>query len=229
MEKVSRSKGRPIKVLVTREKIASAALKIVERKGLESLSMSAVARSMQVSTAALYNHISNKEELLALVQDDIIAKVDLSALELVLEGEVSPYEGLRHWAWSYRDILAANIPLIRVITELPLQGSPQTTAMYELLVQVIALAGVPENAVIKRLVALESFVFGSAYDVHAPMDIFEAPGGSDSPLRKMNDIYLSQFSEMSPDKNEQSRLRANASFETGLGVLLERLLVGEEI
>ena len=101
--------------------------------------------------------------------------------------------------------------------------------MYELLVQVIALAGVPEIAVITRLVALESFVFGSAYDVHAPLDIFEAPGSSDSPLRKMNDIYLGQFSDKSPDKTEQSRLRANASFETGLRTLLERLLVGEEI
>lgn len=224
MKNVSRPKGRPAKALVTRKKIASAALQIVEHKGLEALSMSAVARSMKVSTAALYNHISNKEELLALVQDDIIAKVDTSSLKHALAGELPAADALRQWAWSYRDILADNIPLIRVITELPLYGSPQTISMYELLVQVIALAGVPETEVITRLVAVESLVFGSAYDVHAPLNIFESPGPGDSPLNKMNDIYLAQFRDQSSEESEQSRLRADKSFETGLEALLEKFL-----
>lgn len=224
MEKVSRPKGRPVKALVSRQKIASAALRIVERKGLEALSMSAVARSMKVSTAALYNHISNKEELLALVQDDIIAKVDISVLQGALAGEISAVDALRKWAWSYRDILAANIPLIRVITQLPLYGSPQTIAMYEALVQVILLAGVPERDVITRLVAIESLIFGSAYDVHAPLDIFASPGSEDSALNKMNSIYLAQFREQSSNEKEQARLRADKSFEVGLEALMQTLL-----
>ena len=186
--------------------------------------MSAVARSMKVSTAALYNHISNKEELLALVQDDIIAKVDISVLQGALAGEISAVDALRQWAWSYRDILAANIPLIRVITQLPLYGSPQTIAMYEALVQVISLAGVPERDVITRLVAIESLVFGSAYDVHAPLNIFASPGPEDSALKKMNSIYLAQFREQSSNEKEQARLRADRSFEAGLEALIQTLL-----
>ena len=50
---------------LTREKIAAAALEIVRREGQSALSMRKVAGLFEVDVAALYRHVSNKEELLA--------------------------------------------------------------------------------------------------------------------------------------------------------------------
>ncbi|CQD06257.1 putative transcriptional regulator (fragment) [Corynebacterium striatum] len=83
----SRAKGRPSKALVTREKIAEAALKIIDKQGYEKLTMARIAREMGVGPSALYNHVENKHELLILVEDAVMAQVDASLLDAALAGE----------------------------------------------------------------------------------------------------------------------------------------------
>lgn len=68
-----RSRGRPQKSIVTKEKIASVSLKIAEQEGYDAITMAAVARSLGVATSALYNHVRGKKELLMLVQDAVMA------------------------------------------------------------------------------------------------------------------------------------------------------------
>ena len=78
------------------------------------------------------------------------------------------------WAWSYRDVFAQHTPLIPVIAVLPVTDAPQTLAMYETVSGGFLAAGFPEERIVSAIVALESFIFGSAYDVTAPADIFDA-------------------------------------------------------
>lgn len=164
-----RRAGRPSAALLDQAGITSAALELVGRKGYDGLTMAALARQLDVAPSALYNHVRSKREVLLLVEDHLTALVDVSGFA------AGPWEdAVRTWAWSYRDVFAQHTPLIPVIAVLPVTDAPQTLAMYETVSAAFLAAGFPEERIVSAIVALESFIFGSAYDVTAPADIFDA-------------------------------------------------------
>lgn len=77
---------------LTREKIAAAALEIADTEGFDAVSMRNVARSLGVGTMSLYHYIRTKDDLIALMDDRLMA-------EIVLPDDELP----DHW----RDALAA--------------------------------------------------------------------------------------------------------------------------
>lgn len=99
----------------------------------------------------------------------------VDAQRLCSLGELPAAEALSAWAHSYRDVFSNHVPLIAQIATMPITGTRDTVEMYEFLARVCVAAGVPEGAVMDTIVALESFIFGSAYDVAAPADIFDIP------------------------------------------------------
>lgn len=172
--KSSRAPGRPNKSLITKKKIVSAALDLISSSGYDGLTMAALARSLGVVPSALYNHVSGREELLLSIEDAVMGQVDSAPLRAAIDGELPYRTALEQWAWSYREAFSDHAPLIHIIAVLPITGTRQTVDMYESLVRVLQLAGVPEAQILPRIVALESFIYGSAYDVRAPENIFLA-------------------------------------------------------
>lgn len=131
--------------------------------------MAALARTLNVAPSALYNHVSSKRDVLVLVQDHLTSFVDVSAFES------EPWDqAVRDWAWSYREVFSKHTPLIPVIAILPVADAPKTLAMYEAVTAGFSSARFPQEKIIAAIVALESFIFGSAYDVTAPADIFDS-------------------------------------------------------
>ncbi len=57
--------GRPSTALITPHTAAEAALKVIDRDGLATLSLQDVARALGVSAPSLYHHFKDKDELLA--------------------------------------------------------------------------------------------------------------------------------------------------------------------
>jgi len=164
-----RRAGRPSAAVLNQEGITSAALALIGKKGYDGLTMAALARQLDVAPSALYNHVASKSDVLVLVEDHLAALVDVSGF-----GSASWEDAVRTWAWSYRDVFAQHTPLIPVIAVLPVTDAPQTLAMYETVSGGFLAAGFPEERIVSAIVALESFIFGSAYDVTAPADIFDA-------------------------------------------------------
>lgn len=165
-----RRAGRPSSAVLDKAGITSAALELVGRKGYDGLTMAALAKLLEVAPSALYNHVSSKQDVLLLVEDHLMSLVDVSSF-----GAAPWDEAVRTWAWSYRNVFAEHTPLIPVIAVLPVTDAPQTLAMYETVSKGFLDAGFPQERIISAIVALESFIFGSAYDVTAPEDIFD-PG-----------------------------------------------------
>ncbi len=60
---------------LTRERIVAAAFEILDAYGLADLSMRRLAGALGVQPGALYNHVPSKQELLALLADDILGGV----------------------------------------------------------------------------------------------------------------------------------------------------------
>lgn len=173
-----RRAGRPPRGVLSRDLITDAALGLIASQGYEGLTMAALAHRLRVAPSALYNHAESKQEVLRWVEDQVMAQVDFSDF-----AEAPWDEAVRSWAWSYRGVFAAHAPLISVIAVLPVTGAPETLAMYEAVTQGFLRAGWPEDRIIPAIVALESFIFGSAFDVAAPEDIFESGSlGPDYPL-----------------------------------------------
>ena len=62
---------------LTRVRITEGALALADARGVESLSMRALARDLGVEAMSLYNHIRNKDDLLDAVVDTVAGRIDL--------------------------------------------------------------------------------------------------------------------------------------------------------
>lgn len=173
--------------------------------------MAALARTLEVAPSALYNHVESKKDVLLWVQDHLMGLVDASAFEH------QPWdEALRQWAWSYRDIFALHAPLIPIIAVMPVGGAPDTLRMYEQVARGLIDGGWPPEQVVPGIVAIESFIYGSALDVSAPENIFD----SGSLAEEFPTFTAAVVSSRSPDPHES---RADAAFDEGLTAMISGL------
>lgn len=171
----ARRAGRPLETVLTRERITDAALRLIGADGYGSFTMSSLAKSLLVAPSALYNHAASKHVVLQWLQEHVMTMVDVSGFES------EPWDdAVRRWAWSYRDIFALHVPLISIVAVLPVTGAPQTLRMYETVAEGLFAAGLPSSEIVPAIVSLESFIFGSAFDVTAPSDIFDTGALGDS-------------------------------------------------
>lgn len=65
---------------LTSDRLATATLAVLDRDGLDALTMRAVATELGMATMSLYRYVTDKDELEALVVDHVLAGVDLAVL-----------------------------------------------------------------------------------------------------------------------------------------------------
>jgi AcrR family transcriptional regulator len=63
---------------LTTERLATATLAVIDRDGLEALTMRAVAKELGMATMSLYRYVTDKDELEVLVVDHVLSGVDLA-------------------------------------------------------------------------------------------------------------------------------------------------------
>lgn len=76
-KKSARAKTRPP---LSKERVLSAAVSLADEVGIESLSMRKLGQALRVEAMSLYNHVANKDELLAGIVDLVAAEIELPAL-----------------------------------------------------------------------------------------------------------------------------------------------------
>lgn len=172
--------------------------------------MAALGHLLRVAPSALYNHVASRQDVLLLMEEHLAALVDVTAFQ-----SKSWAEAVRQWAWSYRNVFAEHPPLIPIIAVLPVTGAPQTLAMYEAVAAGFRAAGFASEHIVSAIVALESFIFGSAFDVTAPKDIFDS-----GTLAASNP----QFTQAVRSRDLHGRESpADAAFSLGLEALITSL------
>lgn len=57
-----------VRKMVNRQSICDAAMQIIQREGIEALSMRTLAGNLGIKAPSLYDHVKNREEVIALVQ-----------------------------------------------------------------------------------------------------------------------------------------------------------------
>jgi TetR/AcrR family transcriptional regulator, tetracycline repressor protein len=101
---------------LTRDHIAREALRLIDEEGLQALTMRRLATRIDVGAMSLYNHVSNKQALLADVVDAVLAEVDV------------PRPGDGDWREAVRAILtSARRAILRHPAAVPLLIARQPT------------------------------------------------------------------------------------------------------
>ncbi|MFJ1805351.1 MULTISPECIES: TetR/AcrR family transcriptional regulator C-terminal domain-containing protein [unclassified Streptomyces] len=77
-EPISR-RARPAKAPLSREAIVRTGLAILDRDGLDALTMRRVAKELDTGPASLYVYVANRDDLMAAMLDEALARVPLAA------------------------------------------------------------------------------------------------------------------------------------------------------
>ncbi|SHE62404.1 transcriptional regulator, TetR family [Ferrithrix thermotolerans DSM 19514] len=199
--------ARPKTPLLNKEKIAEAALKVIEEQGEQAYTLGNVARELNVKTSSLYNHIRSKDELTELVRAVVTKPIDSSVFDSL------PWDqALIEWARSYIQAFAAHPNTIKLLATKPV-SAPVALYMYEGVVRGFLEAGWPLELTATRITAVESFLLGSAIDMVAPEIMIDTNGLDD------NVPLLKKSIELNPTKS----LRAKTAFEIGISALANGL------
>lgn len=206
---VKRGVGRPKKNVLSRQLILETGLALIDEHGAEGAGMRAIAKRLGVRPSALYNHVSGQAELVAGVRELVSSRISTEAFDRL------PWdEALAEWARLYRVAFAAHPSTIALLAVVPIEGAGATTLMYDRVVEALVRAGWDESKVLVAMVALESFILGSALDSSAPDDMMKPSEGSAA------EAFASAYYARASALAALGVRPADASFELGLRALV---------
>ena len=142
---------------LTRDAIVRVALAVLNDEGFDGLTMRRLAERLGIKAASLYNHVRDKNELLALIGDAICAEVpglDVS----------KPWrQQLEATALDVRRVLMAHRDGARVLAATPPAG-PHRLRLIEQVLRALTTAGFPPATVADAAFVMNSYVVGFVLD-----------------------------------------------------------------
>ncbi|MFJ5924016.1 TetR/AcrR family transcriptional regulator [Kitasatospora sp. NPDC092948] len=156
---------------LTRQSLAAAALHVLERDGLAGLSMRKVAAEVGVKAASLYWHVRNKEELLDLLTDALLADAELPPREGTWRDQFLEY------GRAYRALLLAKRDAAKVVAG-RLTPGPHILAVLEDQLDRLREAGFADADAAMASYLLSAYVQGFVLQEQSPLSAAEAAGAS---------------------------------------------------
>jgi len=120
---------------LTREAISATALEVIDREGLDGLTMRRLGNELGVEAMALYHHFRNKGELLDAVMDRMLDEIEWPARE-----SVPPMTRLKKMFKSYRN-LAIHHPHAFVLLAYRRFNTEHSFALYEQILEAMGELG----------------------------------------------------------------------------------------
>jgi AcrR family transcriptional regulator len=139
---------------LSRERIVDAAIRIIDRDGIEGLSMRALGRECEVEAMSLYRYVANKDELLDAVQEGIVAQMHID-----VRGKAW-LDALESVAREFRRVLAEHPRAITLFVR-PAATQGAIDAL-EQVWRVLVKAGFSELDALRAFQSLLAFVVGQA-------------------------------------------------------------------
>jgi TetR/AcrR family tetracycline transcriptional repressor len=161
-----RRKRRPL----DRAQVVRAALALLDEVGLDDLTMRRLAERLGVKAASLYRHVRDKNELLALLADEIAAQIPF------VRGTGGWRDRLTEIAWNVRRGLLAHRDAARVLAATPPAG-PRRLQHIESLLRILRDAGFSRRDAARAAYHCNNFVTEFAAD-EARFSAFAAGPGA---------------------------------------------------
>ncbi|MEU4190507.1 TetR/AcrR family transcriptional regulator [Kribbella sp. NPDC026611] len=211
-----RDDARPTKAELTREDLVAAAVRVLHREGLDVFSMRMMAAELgTAATSALYWRVANKNDLLELVVDDILAAALVPPPErgdwreqatVVLE---AAYHVLWEHPWASQ-LLASHAGL-----------GPNYQALTERLQAILRTADFRGKYLDSAVTALFRYLIGSAVTDSAWLSMVRRSGLTDLQWASRSADRLGVDAEqLTAYLSEKSIAGPKARFSSGLRVIL---------
>ncbi|MGW4767043.1 TetR/AcrR family transcriptional regulator [Nocardia sp. CA-129566] len=200
--------GRPRRPLLSRDRIVSAALDLVDAEGLEAVSIRRLATELGVQGPSLYNHVATKDDLLDAMVDAVLGRIDLSMFTDISDWQVA----LRDWARSYRAALAAHPKLVPALNH-GMGRRPNALRQADAVFGGLVAAGWPRREATQVGALMRFFVTGST------LGSFAGGFPEDAAVYRGNYPHLDEAHLLSGRQRDID----DAAFETGLRALLDGL------
>jgi AcrR family transcriptional regulator len=174
---------------LNRDAIVDVALAIVDAEGLAGLSMRRVAERLETGPASLYAHVANKDELMELVYDRVLAEVHVQDPDK-RRWEEQLKDALRQLydvLIKHRDI--AFVSMARV----PL--GPNMLRIAEGMVAIMRAGGVPD-----RVTGLAMDFVSLAVNSLAYEEALYPPEATEEEIQQYYDQIISYFGALPPDR-----------------------------
>lgn len=161
---------------LTREKIVDAALALLEREGMQGISMRKLAQELDAGAATLYWHVGDKEQLLGLMLDRIVG-----------ENEV-PDPDPEHWREQVKDLARATRKLLKSRRDAAqlsmgrIPTGPNALPVLERYLAVLAAAALPAQVIAYAADMFSLYVGAFAYEESMPAPDVEQMRGIFSSL-----------------------------------------------
>jgi AcrR family transcriptional regulator len=162
-----RKKRRPL----DQAQVVRAAMALLDEAGLDELTMRRLADRVGVKAAALYRHVRNKDELLALLGDEISGEIPLPT------STGSWQDRLTEMAWNARRGLLAHRDAARVLAATPPAG-PQRLRHIEAVLRILRESGLDDRDAARAGYHLNNFITEFAADEARFAAFANQPGSS---------------------------------------------------
>jgi AcrR family transcriptional regulator len=150
------ARRRPRQDGLTVERILAEALELVDKEGLDALTVRALAARFDTSSATLYRHVASRDDLLVLLVDHVLGEIRLPDPTLPGRRKVEALScELRLVLYRHQSV----VPAMRVA---PLMG-PNARAAAEVGLANLFDAGYPADVAVPAYLALIDYVLGSVF------------------------------------------------------------------
>jgi AcrR family transcriptional regulator len=216
-----RPKATPRRSGLSVESIVAAAIEVLDESGVAGLSMRRVAERLGTGAASLYAYVSGREELLALVFDELIGRVAL------------PEPDPKRWREQVHQALGDLLEILTAHRDAALAGlgriptSPKALLGADTLAAVLRAGGLSDRTVALGLDQLLLYVCACAFE----RGLFEHSGMSqeeiDEYFAEVNRFYAAlpaaRFPVLASIGDEMAAYDGEERFRFGLDVLLAGL------
>jgi len=139
----------------TRAKLLRAAIDLADEQGIEALSMRKLSQHLGGGTMSLYNHVSNKDDLIDGMIDEVFAEIDLPVLErswkqTMRQRAISMHTVMTRHPWAIGRMESRRSP------------GPATLRHHDAVIGCLLDAGFPLPLAAHAFAALDSYIYGFA-------------------------------------------------------------------
>jgi AcrR family transcriptional regulator len=216
--------GRPVpRAPITRDAIVDAAIAVMDREGVDGLSMRRVAEELDTGAASLYWHVKNKDELLQLIFERTTQEVTLP------EPDPSRWqEQVRAVGYSMRDLMRRHRDLARIsLGRIP--SGPTIARIAEWSFQLLRPAGIPDQVIAYSGDLLALYVGAVEFEQGLGL---ASPTGEDMPPEQivgmLREYLLSLPENRYPNTRRAADLLLNPDEEARFAFGIETIIRGLE-
>jgi AcrR family transcriptional regulator len=197
---------------LTRNRIVAAAMDLIERDGVEAVSMRRLASELGCGVMSVYNHVPSKSALL-----DGVADAVMSGIEITSVPGAGWQEQVRAQARAFRQIARAHPRCTLIMVSRP-PSSAATVRPVENALATLRDAGFSGHDAVRIVRAVVAYIMGSLL-----REIGVAPGlGEDDSeaSRPRPHLRAAEFPQVTDLTAELSASDPDADFEFGLDLLV---------